>query len=192
MEEMAKQIVDKRFGAGDKVLKEGVKTEPCLFFVRKGAVIRSTSDGKFNQTLGAGRYFGVKQLLSPKDSKKSSLEKEGNKPCLCGVLPLNKVQLHLDNQFDDDSVITNAIIKKRQQRRSLVQSTVEFRKLKMLYVLGDGQFGEVWLVEATVEGEKEMFALKRQSKFDNNLQEIKGEITITQALNNDRPLEPPV
>jgi hypothetical protein len=77
MEEMAKQIVDKPFGAGDKVLKEGVKTEPCLFFVCKEAVILSTSDGKFNQKLGAGRYFGVEQLLSPKDSEKSSLDQPG-------------------------------------------------------------------------------------------------------------------
>jgi serine/threonine protein kinase len=56
----------------------------------------------------------------------------------------------------------------------------------MISVLGDGQFGEVWLVEATVDGEKEKFALKRQAKKD-NLADIEREITVTQQLTTSHP-----
>jgi protein kinase A len=282
MTAMAEQIVDKPFDAGVQVLKQGDEVEPCLFFVREGAVILSTNDGKLNQRIAAGGYFGVEQLLAPKGSEKSDLEAvlipaqwtvtvEGNEPCLCGVLPLSKVQSHLDNQFDDDSGekpdnqfdddsgekpkleqpieaskpdyemikklsleaevtklllpdisedddvaklpkkpepkktkksqpkkrkklekkkkedVTNMIMKKRQARRTAVESTLEFHDLEMLSVLGDGQFGEVWLVEATIDGEKEQFALKRQSKTEDNVKEIQRELTVTQHLTTSHP-----
>jgi hypothetical protein len=87
---------------------------------------------------------------------------------------------------EERSVDTNMFMKRRQQRRTSVQSTLKFGDLDMLKFLGDGQFAEVWLVEATVDGKKEKFALKSQIKKD-NIKEIEREIAVTQKLTTSHP-----
>lgn len=293
MEHMAKQIEDKPFEGGEQVLEEGVETDPCLFFVREGAVILSSKDGKFKQRIPTGGYFGVEQLLRPEGADASpaptdvlipaqwTVTVEGDDPCLCGVLPLNKIQSHLDSQAEEKlaeeetkdkfelkkeafdpsyrtsktrdnkswrkttreegetgnkhvknalssalgeggedhflqkktqklqitveeqevaqggkeepkegggSVLANAIIKERERRRKAVEGNVKFDDLEMLEVLGDGQFGEVWLVETTLDGEKQKFALKRQEKKEQNMKEIRRELQVTQELTTSHPM----
>ena len=61
----------------------------------------------------------------------------------------------------------SAIMKRRGAIRESISSSVGLDDLEKISILGEGQFGEVWLVEATVlEDEKLRFALKTQHKQD--------------------------
>lgn len=234
MDEIAQNIEDKEFEEGKQILEEGADTEPCLYLVREGFVTLSTNNGEFKQKVGPGGYFGVEQLLVPKDRSKPShaskkvlvpaqwsVSVSGSAPCVCGVLPLQDVQdaldgeggLDLKDKFDDagfdvvlqpdaddpkkpvkrmSSVLKpktkNAvetpegqlIINERLARREAVkESAPKLDNLEMLSVLGDGEFGEVWLVSAGGHS----FALKMQQKKDEETQEaIEREITVTKEL----------
>lgn len=235
MDEITKNIEDKKFEEGKQILEEGADTEPCLYLVREGFVTLSTNNGEFKQKVGPGGYFGVEQLLVPKDKSKPaqaskkvlvpaqwSVSVSGDTPCVCGVLPLQDVQnaldgdsgLDLEDRFNSVGMdvilqpdaedpmkplqrmpselsrpkITSAvetpegqlIIKERLERRDTVKkSAPKLDNLEMLSVLGDGEFGEVWLVSAAGHS----FALKMQQKKDEDTMEaIDREIDVTQAL----------
>eukprot|EP00980_Cylindrotheca_fusiformis_P012668 scaffold3103_cov136-Cylindrotheca_fusiformis.AAC.6 len=234
MEEIAQNIEDKKFEEGKQILEEGADTEPCLYLVREGFVTLSTNNGEFKQKVGPGGYFGVEQLLVPKDRSKPaqaskkvlvpaqwSVSVTGSSPCICGVLPLQDVQDALNGEsigdlkdkfdesgFDvvlqpdgDDSrksvermpsmtrpKIKSAvetpegqmIINKRLERREAIKkSAPKLDDLEMVSVLGDGEFGEVWLVSAGGHN----FALKMQEKKDEETEEaIDREISVTKEL----------
>jgi CRP-like cAMP-binding protein len=242
MDEIAQNIEDKVFKGGKQILQEGTDTEPCLYLVREGFVTLSTKSGEFKQKVGPGGYFGVEQLLVPKDksrpnekSKKVlvpaqwSVSVSGSTPCVCGVLPLQDVQNVLDGEGNLDkatakkledtpfeviiekereipkpkvkagststiernkqkakvnsAVDTDAgqmIISERLSRRRKVgNATRNLDDLEMLSVLGDGEFGEVWLVSAGNQN----FALKMQlKKGQDQAEAIEREINITKDL----------
>jgi len=244
MDQIAQNIEDKTFEGGKQILEEGADTEPCLYLVREGFVILSTNKGEFKQKVGPGGYFGVEQLLVPKDKSKPTQATEkvlvpaqwsvmvtGDTPCICGVLPLQDVQDVLDaegdlgNLFDSkgidlvlqpdkedekeagkaegkdankdedrktppprltkvksaaDTPIGQKIVKDRLRQREIVKKEVPaLDNLEMLSVLGDGEFGEVWLVKAADYN----FALKMQNKESADvIKAIQSEITITKGL----------
>jgi len=67
----------------------------------------------------------------------------------------------------------SSILKLRTQVREIVQSNISFDDLEKIRLLGEGEFGEVWLVEADVfrDGSsetKQQFALKSQLIFDDS------------------------
>lgn len=236
MDEIAQNIEDKQFEGGKEILTEGTETEPCLYLVRKGYVTLSTNDGEFKQKIGPGGYFGVEQLLVPKDKKKSdtlsskvlvpaqwSVSVSKSKPCVCGVLPLDDVQnvLYGENKEeiqatlkeetlygDGDVVMKDAkktseedakakqkiksavdtsvgqqMVTKRLKRKKAVQTSLnQLDSLEMVSVLGDGEFGEVWLVSAPVNGKKEKFALKKLKQDADTIDAIEREIAVTDEL----------
>jgi len=203
MEIMAESVVDVTFEAGKAIFKQGDKVEPCLYMVREGSVILSTDDGKFKQEVGPGGYFGVEQLLVPGQDKKGNktLEKvllpaewnvtvSDKTACVCGVLDLAECQAILDNQGEKPpkkEVIdtkTPAMKKREEARRSFTEKPFNLDELEMLSVLGDGEFGEVWLVSAEVFGKKEKFALKVQDKKDADVASVKREIAATKAFHH--------
>mmetsp|Transcript_26522 Transcript_26522/g.64638 ORF Transcript_26522/g.64638 Transcript_26522/m.64638 type:complete len:1323 (+) Transcript_26522:248-4216(+) len=244
MHEIAENIEDKSFEEGKQILEEGADTEPCLYLVREGFVILSTVKGDFKQKVGPGGYFGVEQLLVPKNESKPDQAKEkvlvpaqwsvkvtGDIPCVCGVLPLQDVQDVLDGDGDlrgkfnssgvdlvlqpdekekgdkkekkgkdkekkvpdrsvsmrkpkiksaADTPVGQKIVNERLHQRALVEKKVPvLDNLEMLSVLGDGEFGEVWLVKAV--GHK--YALKMQKKEDEDVIEaIDREVSVTREL----------
>jgi protein kinase A len=203
MDVVSSIIEDTPFLGGAKIFEEGSQVEPCLYFVREGEVTLTTSDGKVKQKVGPGGYFGVEQLLIPpkKNSKVNRQDSKvllpaqwtvtvsGSKPCVCGILPLVEIQAILDNNgkakkeepvFDEEC----PLLKKRAKLRNTVRSNVKLDDLEMISVLGDGEFGEVWLVSADVDGDKQKFALKVQTTVDSDVALIKREIGVNQALNH--------
>ena len=203
METMAGTVLDQTFEAGSSVFRQGDNVEPCLYMVREGSVILSTNDGTFNQEVGPGGYFGVEQLLVPGQDKKGgkTLEKvllpaEWNvtvskkQACVCGVLDLAECQAILDNKGERPKrpevvdTKTPAMKKRERASKSFREKPFNLDDLDMISVLGDGEFGEVWLVSADVYGKKEKFALKIQEKKNLDVKAVKREIAATQAFNH--------
>jgi serine/threonine protein kinase/CRP-like cAMP-binding protein len=67
----------------------------------------------------------------------------------------------------------SSILKLRAKVRDIVKSNISFDDLEKIRLLGEGEFGEVWLVEADVfrdgsSATKQQFALKSQLIFDDS------------------------
>ncbi|KAL3942035.1 MAG: hypothetical protein SGBAC_003696 [Bacillariaceae sp.] len=79
-----------------------------------------------------------------------------------------------------DTPIGVKIVKERLRQRDVVEKKVPvLDNLEMLSVLGDGEFGEVWLVKAS----EYQFALKMQKKEDEDVTEsIEREVAVTREL----------
>ena len=142
-----------------------------------------------------------------------------NKPCICGVLTLEDCRGVIDTQKLEDGGDVDGdesegmlgmlsesmrmdvdmlsgfeqIMKRRSSLRDSIQGNVGLKDLNRKSVLGEGQFGEVWLVSADPfnTGDEEMeekFALKIQSKTDeirkDVVKAIEQEIAVIQKLNH--------
>ena len=140
-----------------------------------------------------------------------------NKPCICGVLTLEDCRGVIDTAKLDDGSNNNEssgmlgmlsdsmrmdvdmlsgfeqVMKRRSSLRESIQGNVGLNDLNRKSVLGEGQFGEVWLVSADPfnTGDEEMeekFALKIQSKTDeirkDVVKAIEQEIAVIQKLNH--------
>lgn len=189
---LAEEVDDKEFTEGTKVLEENSQVEPCLYFVREGIVTLTTNDGKFTQEVGPGGYFGVEKLLLPEGDGSKQAKKDltlpakwnvtvsKDKPCVMGVLSLIETQDILNNggkpKVEKRVDLEAPIIKKQRQLSFKVKSEVTLDDLDMISVLGDGAFGEVWLVSADIEGDKKEFALKKVAKEEELLEAVKREI----------------
>lgn len=180
LDTLAESVNDKAFKDGERIMKQGEQVEPCLYLVREGQVTLSSDDGSFSRDVGAGGYFGVEKLLVPKnapnDKAKPSKDMKlpaqwnvtvsGGKPCVVGVLSLVDSQEILDNdgKIKEKPIVQkpeSQMVVKRKQTSKIVQNSVKMEDLEFINVLGDGAFGEVWLVQTDVQEKKEQFALKK-------------------------------
>lgn len=195
LETLAETVDDKTFDGGSNIMTQGAQVEPCLYLVREGTVVLSSDDGSFVREVGPGGYFGVEKLLVPKDAPgdKSKPSKDltlpaqwnvtvaGDTPCVMGVLSLVDSQEILDNdgKKKEKPLVEkpeSQFVVKRKQTSKIVRSKVEFDDLDMISVLGDGAFGEVWLVETDITGKKEQFALKKIDKQEEMIDALNREV----------------
>jgi serine/threonine protein kinase len=151
--------------------------------------------------IGPGGYFGVEKLLVPKNASDVKPSKDmtlpaqwnvkvnGDKPCVMGVLSLLDSQEILDNdgKKKEKPLVEkpeSQFVVKRKHTSKIVRSTVELDDLEMVSVLGDGAFGEVWLVRTDVNGKKEEFALKKISKENEMIDALDREVKFLTKFGN--------
>jgi len=191
---LVESVDDKTFQPGFTLMEQGSQVEPCLYLVREGSVTLFSDDGAFVREVGPGGYFGVEKLLIPKNvtgdkakpSKDMKLPAQWNvrvngEQCVVGVLSLLDSQEILDNngQLKEKQLVTgpeSQMIVKRKQTSTFVRSKVDLDDLEMVTVLGEGAFGQVWLVEADVDGRREQFALKKVEKEQDLIDALDREI----------------
>lgn len=186
------------------VMKEGDETKAALYLVREGSVEISTEDGSRSEVVEAGGYFGDDQLLADAhgDADASSnipapYTVTASDKCFFGVLTLEDCRTVFDTKLLDDEVNQGPcpeIMKKRATVRDSVQTSVSLTDLKRHSMLGEGLFGQVWLVRADSmgldpEGDSSgNFALKVQSKDSSTradaAEAIKREMSVVQQLNH--------
>jgi protein kinase A len=99
-------------------------------------------------------------------------------------------------QFVQELALKDSMAFQRQRTiRQSIQANVAFEDLEKISILGEGQFGEVWLVAVNVPGmeeeqieERQEFALKIQNKYDeirNNAEAaIRKEIEVLQQIHH--------
>jgi hypothetical protein len=216
MDLLASSIVDHTYRRNYKIMQQGEETEPALYFVREGVVELIFQDGKRRERITAGGYFGEEQLLADATSggkKRDTIVADysavatTSKACSCGLLKLKDCRAIFDTSamdaqasgvldmlnIDDMMKACSAIMERRTSVRTSIQGNVKLDDLERISILGEGQFGEVWLVSADPyrtgdDDLKQKFALKIQSKTDEIRKDvaaaIQQEITVIQKLNH--------
>jgi protein kinase A len=169
------------------------------------------------KTVGVGGVFGDEHLadMSAQDAPTASRSSDytaqvtGDGPVSVGVLPIKDI---LQPQDDDEVLALSSVTREdetpsgsamivslplQQKIRQAVQSNIALEDLEKIRVLGEGQYGEVWLVETDVfqtgvASLKQRFALKSQFMTDDTRGDaardaIGREIDILQSLTQTTP-----
>ena len=156
LDQLADHVVDVIYEAKCPIFTMGKKTIPAIYLVREGKVeIRRQDDsveiiepgGSFGQELQKGKRKGTKIHVKSENTAIAKCR------TVCGVLSLPDCPV----VFDDEMISKVA-------ERYTPASDIGLSDLQRHRVLGEGQFGEVWLVSSKKEKEPKGMALKIQSK----------------------------
>lgn len=229
-EELANLVVDKKFPAGERILRDGRHTNAALYLVREGTVRLS---GGRSDVIKPGAYFAEDLLLLDTKQEKGTGKRAPTKTrpnysaiaeedCLVGILSLSDCRTIFDTtkmmrpnfdlglevvpelsqakngkkerstSFRDTGISTNQWLKSVSVNglRHAVADNVKFEDLRKHDTLGEGQFGEVFLVSAYISPEygKQLFALKRQKRIDalrgDSVEAIRHEIEVLSYMDH--------
>ena len=178
LDTLARQISDKQFVAGEDIFTGTKNTTPSLYIVRKGKVKITKKNGK-EEIVTTGGYFGhecfVVSLSDSQHYVPTQVEPKYNaisvEESVCGVLTLQEFDSVFGKQCVD--------IDKGKQ--------IQLDDLKRHRLLGEGNFGTVWLVTNTKSTKTKPYALKIQY-FDANDEKaadrIRKEISLMRKLHH--------
>lgn len=173
---------------------------PAVYVVREGSLVVSSHDkssgSQIETIVTEGNVFGLEQLqVSDKNGRPMYRRDGGLKASIpsgqsasIGVLPLEEVKLnaeytgrgHVDRGEDKDDASkikwrdsVSLMLQLRSRVREFVDSKISLDDLEKIRLLGEGEFGEVWLVASNVFcadslPTKQMFALKSQVILDDS------------------------
>lgn len=177
LQDLVSQMCEKTFEENEEIFASDTPTAPIMYFVRQGKVSISKKDGNV-KILNPGDYFGHEHLRF-QEKKKRKVVPQNILPeysakaltnVLCGMITL-----------DDLAAVTGQSSQKPDK-----DTHIELKDLERLQVIGEGQFGVVWLVKNSKSQLQELLALKVQnfkskSKVD-RAQNIRKETKIMKAL----------
>jgi hypothetical protein len=183
---LAAEIVDAKYAANSTIMSEGLETAAALYLVRQGRVEVKSADGKINNCIEAGGYFGedMLDLMGVQASTTVAATFTATvlgQELVVGVLALEKCRKNIDPSMMGKT--------KRTSFTSIIETNIPLKSLKKHAILGAGTFGQVWLVSKDApDGSRRPYALKIQSKYElvENAQ-AKGVVTeknIMQQLNS--------
>jgi CRP-like cAMP-binding protein len=205
LDSLVKHIADKDFSSNETIFRQIDEIQAALYIVREGVVRITTEDGSRTEDIGAGGYFGQEQLLVDSKGLQDSTcmvsaeytATVSSDKCTCGILSLEECRAVFDTTSMGDGVFGGGITElqiKRASIRASIAANVGLHDLRKDFILGEGQFGEVWLVKADPHGTQneefmQEFALKIQAKDDpvrknNVIEAIKREMTVVLQLNH--------
>lgn len=200
---LSKLITDQKFSQNEIIFEHNCEVDAALYIVREGAVKIKYSD-KQEEVIGVGGAFGQDQLLA--DSKgdatsdckvAATYTATAISDCVCGILTLEDCRNTFDTNTLGDRIFSggnSALEQKRAAMRELMKANVKLEDLDKDRIIGEGQFGTVWLVRAdphqTNDKSKMLeFAMKVQFKDDpvrrdGAIEAIKREMTVIHQLNH--------
>ncbi|KAL3934727.1 MAG: hypothetical protein SGBAC_009616 [Bacillariaceae sp.] len=200
LDKLVDVIIDREFETGQNIQEKGKDTKAALYLIHEGTVTIMGTE------IGPGGYFGDEQLLADAQGTSDTqgfITAEETVTCstdvICGVLTLKECRLLLDTKTittdfkkDDYEFRSSAILKRRStMKESFESKNISMEELDREDLLGEGAFGEVWLVKADVWGlgddeYKEEFALKVQNldnpEHENMRDTIKREMEVIATL----------
>jgi cAMP-dependent protein kinase regulator len=170
MSNLAQLISDKTISSGRMIMLEGKKTKARLYLLREGKIhIKSDT---LDHVVEPGGYFGHEMLVA-------GLAERVNAPytvratldCVCGVLTLVECQSVFELQTDCGAS-SSSLFGEVPMEQYLPENTAKLEDLELHTILGEGSFGQVWLVsECLSDNSRRPYALKIQAK--SNLAEEK-------------------
>ena len=191
--ELTHLIIDKTFGAGEKIYSMEEEHEAALYLLREGSVKLS---GRFDESIGPGTFFGedmllldVRQEATPGKHAPTQLKPDHSakavEKCVVGVLSLSDCRIVFDTTKMIDPNMDNTLIEEiegdesdeemaaamaptsslhratttqwlakssKEVLRTVVKSSTKLESFEKHSILGEGQFGKVWLVSVTLPG----------------------------------------
>eukprot|EP00536_Pseudo-nitzschia_multiseries_P007372 jgi/Psemu1/195483/e_gw1.173.55.1 len=176
---LARRVSDVLFLKGENVYVKGDPTTASLYIVKKGK-IKIIGENGTEKVIQAGGYFGQNYCRVgskfPCDSElfiRARHDATCIEDSLCGVLTL-------DDYFSVIPEVSECGKKDGHHRKR-----VALEHLRKHRVLGEGQFGIVWLVTNTMASDSEPYALKIQpigNKKDERRRKIRNEITVMRKI----------
>jgi cAMP-dependent protein kinase regulator len=185
---------------GDVIYKKGnTVSPPTIYLVRSGEVSVEGTETR----IGTGGYFGDDQLLVDVTTQDSEEYPSGTPPsftptstvsavedCALAVLTLTECR----KVFNTRKIGTPGAGEVLQTSREMtidspIDSSIKLPELKKHNILGQGTFGQVWLVSRKAKNRKNVaYALKIQSKFelirDGQAQAVVYEKNVMMKLNH--------
>ena len=139
---LASCVRNKLFDFSVPIVKEGDFTSnPALFLVRTGRVYITKNDDTIFQIVEAGDFFGEEMFIT-NSGKWDYTAVAADETTTLGILYL-------------------------EDFKYCIGSSLELDDLTLHSIIGNGAFGQVWLVSATVPaGTQLTYALKIQSKYE--------------------------
>jgi CRP-like cAMP-binding protein len=173
---LAKLIREKRFEKGENILVERETSKAALYIIREGRVLLQTG-GKPDETIGCEGVFGEvlmqRAASRSKKSAKSPYTVTAIQNCVCGVLTLKDFWtvcvtdafVKTKEKDKDDKECKTTLIDQEPLSLPTVRQSMDLKDLQRHYILGEGSFGQVWLVsDSVVKDSCQTYALKIQSK----------------------------
>lgn len=167
LEAIACHVVEKQYKKGDIIFEEGSSIQASIYLVRMNGKIalkscNNNDDNKFNgDVIGGGGYFGECIALAAfqtKDGMTSApYTATASEDTVCGILAMNDCLHIIGSIYGNDMKVGTT-----QQQLS----TIQFEDLEKIDILGEGTFGQVWLVRDKTDDNSPPYALKIQSKYD--------------------------
>jgi hypothetical protein len=165
---LAAEIVDSKYAANSTIMSEGLETVAALYLVRQGRVQVNSADGKINNCIETGGYFGEDMLKLDLHGVRESTDVAAtftatvlDQEVVVGVLSLEKCR-----KLFDTTTLGNGNTK-RPKFTSIIEADIPLKSLKKHAILGAGTFGQVWLVSKDApDGSRRPYALKIQSKYE--------------------------
>lgn len=160
---MASLIKDISFQKGNYINKKGKPALATMYFVREGEVKVG------NQKFRAGEYFGERILesaiKSEEDIGMSPVDVFCTESCILGALSIQQLKDAFGLECLKKDVQTFTDFESGQLGSSdFLQPTFTLSDLKRISILGEGSFGQVWLVSAENDSSEKAYALKIMSK----------------------------
>lgn len=153
LQDLVSQMVEKTFAKDEHVFDRDEKTKPVMYLVRSGKVKLTKADGT-EETILPGGFFGQEHLAFKTQGSRTLLPEEISPKysasavvtTTCGLLSLQ-----------DLAAVTGNTSQAVQP-----QSHIALKDLERHRLLGEGQYGNVWLVTNKKAEEPEPLALKVQ------------------------------
>jgi serine/threonine protein kinase len=191
--DLSKEMIEVKLGGSRNELVVDIDDPVALYVMQDGIITVHYNDGLDSHIMKTGDMFGHDRLEEmPTESGGSGLAiTDGfTATVLSDEARIGKI--HVQSREDLAMTIQCVLDDKRSKTRQLVEASIALEDLKKIKLLGEGHFGEVWLVEADKakigQGEN-IFALKSQSKADGTrgsyaLDEIRMEIEVLKQLDH--------
>jgi hypothetical protein len=166
---LAKLVVDKKCGKGTKIVSSGEETQGALYFIREGTVeIQTKSDTELEK--GKNEYFGADIFLeASKVTAATTIAPYTvlcKSDCVIGILTVRNAAKVFDTNLLVDVQRASILVYSGHEGQRLL-TDADIADLRMHAILGEGTFGQCWLVsEEKGDGKIQPYALKIQSKFE--------------------------
>jgi Protein kinase domain len=183
---LAEHITERNFKKHDIIMSKGSEMNACIYIVRKNGEVRVKSGNNNVKLVGVGECFGKTLTMDAMKSRDmvgiAPYTVTVCKDTVCGVLEIKNCKHLLGFVDDDEQGIVNpqahgqeGMAKYQDQAydyrpvedgTELLGSKIKLQDLKKIEILGEGCFGQVWLVTDKANKESPPYALKIQAKYD--------------------------
>jgi cAMP-dependent protein kinase regulator len=172
---LAQLVSEQKFSSGRIIMVKGQKTKAALCLVREGRVhIKSDTADHFVER---GGFFGHEMLVAGNAERVNApYTVRAALDCVCGVLTLVECQSVFEVEDDagadgDCDIISECFGEDKMQHDDapaelhVPRTTAKLEDLERHTILGEGNFGQVWLVsECLPDSSRRPYALKIQAK----------------------------
>jgi CRP-like cAMP-binding protein len=169
MSNLAQLISDRKFSVGKRIMQEGEETKAALYLVREGKVhIKSDT---VDLVVDRGGYFGHEMLVGGNEERVNApYTVRAALDCICGVLTLVECQsvFEVEGNCDISSELNCQVEAQHDDiptEQYVPKSSAKLEDLERHTILGEGSFGQVWLVsESLPDSSRRPYALKILAK----------------------------